>query len=62
MPQKETNPAAEPSRPPSPGEVPINTDEQPAGRESGPLQSVDEKRQRERDTLVPEPQPEDNDV
>lgn len=45
-----------------PGELPINTDEQPSGRESGPLQSGDEKRKGQDPSLVPPPQPEDNDV
>ena len=57
-----------PARPPGgaetpPGDVPINTDEQPAGPESGPVQSVDERRARERgQPLTPPQQPEDNDV
>lgn len=58
-----------PARPPGgadtrSGDVPINTDEQPAGPESGPLQSVDERQAREEadKPLKPPPQPEDNDV
>jgi hypothetical protein len=63
MSHKEISPARQPGQRPTPaGDLPINTDEQPAGHESGPLQSADEPRKRERRELVPPPQPEDDDA
>jgi hypothetical protein len=63
MSHKEVSPARQPGqRSTPPGDLPINSDEQPAGHESGPLRSADEQRKREHQKLVPPPQPEDNDV
>ena len=62
MKHEDVSPPRRPEGRVPPGEVPINTDEQPSGHEAGPLQSADGKRNHPDRSLVPPPQPEDDDV
>ena len=63
MTHRHTSPPRSPTVEPRRGTVPVNTDEQPAGPEAGPLQSTDKERKLERDdSLMPPPQPQDDDV